>query len=249
MKAGTPLVRGGMLGGAVAAVAVFYALSAWTLPVADRRPAPSIIVVALVLLLLHAALYWKGERLRERVGLRIYAGAQAALLFAIITTRLPGPVAVGLLMTGTAELVGLTRGRWSPVHITVAAIALYVVAAFGTSGLYGAATAGLLIALTGATAHAIGALLRRSAASPADAAEPQIPAVPARGRWGDLSPRETAVLSELVRGARNGQIARTLGISERTVKAHLAHIYQKLGVESRSAAVATALKQGLIRNE
>jgi DNA-binding CsgD family transcriptional regulator len=180
------------------------------------------------------------------------------LLFAMVMTSLPAPVALGLLMIATAELVGLARGRWSALHITTAAIAIYVAASFGTSGVYGAATAGLLIALAGTVAHAIGALLRPTPAVPsagttADpgyedvAVEPPAVAVAIRGRWGDLSPRESVVLSELVRGARNSEIAIRLGISERTVKAHLAHIYQKLGVESRSAAVAIALKEGLIK--
>ena len=38
----------------------------------------------------------------------------------------------------------------------------------------------------------------------------------------------------------------TLGIAERTVKAHLDSIYHKLGVDSRAAAVATAIERGLL---
>ena len=59
----------------------------------------------------------------------------------------------------------------------------------------------------------------------------------------ELTPRETEVLRALVSGARSSQIASQLGITERTVKAHLANIYQKLGVESRSAAVAVAMQR------
>ena len=47
-------------------------------------------------------------------------------------------------------------------------------------------------------------------------------------------------------GARNKEIAYKLGITERTVKAHLSHIFQKLNVDSRAAAVATATKGGIL---
>ena len=62
-----------------------------------------------------------------------------------------------------------------------------------------------------------------------------------------LTSREMEVLRSLAGGARNNQIATQLGIAERTVKAHLASIYQKLGVESRGAAVAAAQRRGLLR--
>jgi DNA-binding CsgD family transcriptional regulator len=61
-----------------------------------------------------------------------------------------------------------------------------------------------------------------------------------------LSAREVEVLRELVSGARNADISATLRISERTVKAHLGSIYQKLGVASRSAAVAAAVRLKLV---
>ena len=61
-----------------------------------------------------------------------------------------------------------------------------------------------------------------------------------------LSPteRELEVLRAAARGERNKEIAHQLGISERTVKAHLASIYNKLGVDSRAAAVAIAAQMG-----
>jgi NarL family two-component system response regulator YdfI len=55
-----------------------------------------------------------------------------------------------------------------------------------------------------------------------------------------LTARERAILERVARGERNKEIAAALGITERTVKAHLASIYNKLGVDSRAAAVAAA---------
>ncbi|MBW1600689.1 response regulator transcription factor [Streptomyces sp. JJ66] len=62
-----------------------------------------------------------------------------------------------------------------------------------------------------------------------------------------LSPRETEILQLLAAGLANRQISRRLFISEATVKTHLTHIYDKLDVGSRTAAVAAGLAAGLIR--
>ena len=61
-----------------------------------------------------------------------------------------------------------------------------------------------------------------------------------------LSEREKEVLAGVARGERSKEIAAHLGISERTVKAHLDSIYNKLGVDSRAAAVSEALQRGLL---
>lgn len=61
-----------------------------------------------------------------------------------------------------------------------------------------------------------------------------------------LTERELEVLQAAARGERNKEIAYKLGITERTVKAHLQSIYQKYGVDSRAAAVAIAAQQGLL---
>jgi two-component system, NarL family, response regulator YdfI len=64
----------------------------------------------------------------------------------------------------------------------------------------------------------------------------------------NLTEREVEVLASVARGERSKEIASHLGISERTVKAHLASIYNKLGVDSRAAAIAVAAQMGLLRS-
>jgi DNA-binding NarL/FixJ family response regulator len=58
-----------------------------------------------------------------------------------------------------------------------------------------------------------------------------------------LTPREAELLSLLTEGLSNRELGRRLFISEATVKTHLAHIYAKLGVETRAAAIATAIRR------
>jgi DNA-binding CsgD family transcriptional regulator len=55
-----------------------------------------------------------------------------------------------------------------------------------------------------------------------------------------LGRREAEVLAWVARGETNEAIAARLSISERTVEKHLAHVYEKLGVATRTAAVAAA---------
>ena len=62
----------------------------------------------------------------------------------------------------------------------------------------------------------------------------------------DLTERELEVLKGVAQGERSKEIAVRLGISERTVKAHLASIYNRLGVDSRAAAIAVAAQKGLL---
>lgn len=61
-----------------------------------------------------------------------------------------------------------------------------------------------------------------------------------------LSERELEVLVIVAKGATNKAVASQLFISEATVKTHLLHIYDKLGVNDRAAAVASAYERGLI---
>ncbi|MEY9890429.1 DNA-binding NarL/FixJ family response regulator [Catenulispora sp. MAP5-51] len=62
-----------------------------------------------------------------------------------------------------------------------------------------------------------------------------------------LSQREAEILELVAAGLANRQISRKLFISEATVKTHLVHVFGKLGVDSRTAAVAAAVQAGLIR--
>ena len=63
---------------------------------------------------------------------------------------------------------------------------------------------------------------------------------------GALSPRELEVLRLVAGGATNRAVARQLYVSEATVKTHLLHLYDKLGVRDRAAAVAVAYQRGLL---
>lgn len=64
-----------------------------------------------------------------------------------------------------------------------------------------------------------------------------------------LSNREIEVLQLVAEGSNNREIAKHLHISQATVKSHLMHIFSKLGVSDRTAAVTTALQRGILRLE
>ena len=62
-----------------------------------------------------------------------------------------------------------------------------------------------------------------------------------------LSSREIQVLELVAAGRSNTEVAEELFVSETTVKSHLAHIFSKLNVNSRTAAVSAARRQGILR--
>jgi DNA-binding NarL/FixJ family response regulator len=66
------------------------------------------------------------------------------------------------------------------------------------------------------------------------------------GPTAQLSPREREVLTLVARGTTNRAIAAKLFVSEATVKTHLGHIFDKLGVTDRAAAVARAYDRGIL---
>jgi DNA-binding NarL/FixJ family response regulator len=69
---------------------------------------------------------------------------------------------------------------------------------------------------------------------------------PASGHPSRLTGREVEVLRLVAQGLTDGQVARDLHISPRTVGRHLGAIYKKLEVPSRAAATRTAVERGLI---
>ena len=79
------------------------------------------------------------------------------------------------------------------------------------------------------------------------AAQAIIAASKERQQTRELSPRETEVLILLTRGLANKQIAQKLGISEKTVKAHLVNVFQRIGVADRTQAALWAERRGLLR--
>ncbi|PAE88301.1 response regulator [Shouchella clausii] len=62
-----------------------------------------------------------------------------------------------------------------------------------------------------------------------------------------LTEKELFIVRLVARGFKSKEVANEMGIAERTVKAHLTNIYNKLGVDSRSEAVAVAVARGLVR--
>jgi DNA-binding NarL/FixJ family response regulator len=104
--------------------------------------------------------------------------------------------------------------------------------------------------LKGATAADIARAVR-AVASGGSALEPRVAAklvaaVGAPRGAGPLTSREREVLRLVAQGLPGKQIARALGISERTVKFHTASLLRKLGADNRAQAVALAAQRGLL---
>jgi DNA-binding NarL/FixJ family response regulator len=72
------------------------------------------------------------------------------------------------------------------------------------------------------------------------------PALASTGAGGKLTPRELDVLGLLAEGLQHEEIGRRLGISSETVRTHLRKACDRLGAATRTQAVATALRKGLI---
>ena len=85
-------------------------------------------------------------------------------------------------------------------------------------------------------------ILQRAFAAQAATPPPRSPA--SRDKPLEPTPRELEVLQGAAAGERSKEIAYRLGISPRTVKAHLSSVYNKLGVDSRAAAIAVAAQKG-----
>jgi DNA-binding CsgD family transcriptional regulator len=81
---------------------------------------------------------------------------------------------------------------------------------------------------------------------PADALPRARPVLHAAGPVQPLTPREVEVLAMLAEGLANKSIAARLGISDHTVKTHVAAVFAKLGVSTRAEAVTIAARLGLL---
>jgi DNA-binding NarL/FixJ family response regulator len=74
----------------------------------------------------------------------------------------------------------------------------------------------------------------------------RLSAAPRAGGPAGLTAREVEVLRLVAKGLRNKEIARVIGRTEETVKVHMKHLMQKLGVADRTEAVTLALQRGII---
>ncbi|MGH9888006.1 MAG: response regulator transcription factor [bacterium] len=236
----------------VATIALFNTVSGLSMPVLDRKPSPLRVSIWAALLLSHAALYWLGSSFRSRRGTRSYVALQTTQVFAVGLSGMPLPIWAALYLALTADIVRLARNAWTSMLLTTGAIVLFAANAAITKTLYQGATVGLLLAVTGFIARAVAALMQRAPEPPAPPVVTPVPSEPPATPSivdSTLTDRELEVLRAVIGGARNNQIAQDLGIAERTVKAHLASVYRKLGVESRAAAISVSLRRGWFQVE
>ena len=232
---------GRALGAALGLVAVLALLSSAFRSVQDGRLSSTRILISTVLLGVHGLLYLKGASIRERWGVYRYLASQGVVLFGLGLLPNATLLAIALFAALTAQAIRLLAGMQSAMTVTLVSIIVFCVSTTISSGVYRGATVALVLAVLGVVVRAItpvpagpSATADAIRAAPTEAIEP-------------LTPRELEVLRMAAAGRRSREIGSALGISERTVKAHLAAVYRKLGVETRAAAVARAAERGLLQ--
>lgn len=174
-------------------------------------------------------------------------GAEAVRLASVLQ---PDVVLMDLRMPGMDGLTAIERLQATHPHIAVVILTTYNEDELMVRGLQAGARGYLLKDTDRETLfHAI-----RAAARGEMLLKPEIvakvlarTAAPAPATDLELTDREREVLEAVARGERSKEIATRLHITERTVKAHLTSIYNKLGVDSRAAAVTEALRRGWLR--
>jgi DNA-binding NarL/FixJ family response regulator len=189
-----------------------------------------------------------------RLGLRAMIDAQPDLEVAGEAESGPDAVArfaelrpdiavVDLLLPGMdgAEVVAAIRENFPRAR------ALIVSGSSGSEHIHRALKAGasgylLKSAPPAALVAAIRRVLAGSRVIPSDVAQE----LAERAYQSDLSERELDVLAAIVAGLSNKEIASRLDLTEATIKTHITHILEKLGVEDRTQAALAAVKRGII---
>jgi DNA-binding NarL/FixJ family response regulator len=171
-----------------------------------------------------------------------------ALLGGLPPERAPDVVLLDLELPGIGGVAAIPR-----LLAAHASVRVLVFTAYETEervlGALRAGAKGYL--LKGATVAEIARAVRAVAAG-GSALEPRIAAQlvsqmsAPRATSRHLTPRERDILPLIADGQSGKQIARALGISERTVKFHTASLLRKLGADNRAQAVALALQRGLL---
>ncbi|MGH2615503.1 MAG: response regulator transcription factor, partial [Thermomicrobiales bacterium] len=133
------------------------------------------------------------------------------------------------------ELVGLPLPGMAPPGYTERVAAIR--AALGETAFTAAWTAGRALPLDEVLAEATAALAAEQGAAASNH--------PDSARQSGLTPRELSVLRLLVEGRSDKEIAAALFVSPRTATTHVTSILGKLGVTSRTAAAAVAVRRGL----
>ena len=168
---------------------------------------------------------------------------------AVLASSLIGGFGPGLLATGTAALLAVSCYLPLTGDLEVTSAENFTrVGLFVSTGLVAAALGEVV-----RTAQRRQQILQRPRrfAGSLRAAASDPPAQPHRDPTpnGPLTRREREVARLLARGLRNGEIADALFVTDHTVKTHLAHIYSKLGVQTRTQALARFVELGILEED
>jgi len=170
----------------------------------------------------------------------------------------PDVVLLDIRMPGMDGLEALEHMRASSPQVAVVILTTYNEDAFLLRGLQAGACGYLLkdcpletllhairAAARGETLLQPDTITRLLKARPVSASS--LPATVQAANVPRFTEREREILAAIARGERSKEIAAHLGLTRRTVETYLTNIYLKLEVDSRAAAVAVALEQGLLR--
>jgi len=188
-----------------------------------------------------AALYHESLIGWSRLGERLHMGGN--LLGLARVAMATGQAAQSACLIGAVEAYNEAIGLVPPPkerehHVRTAILAR---GALGDATFDAAVAEGRALTFDGVVAAGLAVAQAAVASSEAGSATPQ-----AASGQGGLTHRELEVLRLLVDGGTDRQIATALFISPKTAGHHVAHILAKFGVDSRTAATAFALRQGLV---